>query len=338
MEILELVEDLRTAFDRKKTPGRKPNRNLEVIELAQAGLSIKEIAEKLERSYHSVYPIASLFVTKSGRQKTAPHGSRSKYNSGCRCKDCTTSNAVYARQRRGESHEPLYTKEANQKRNDEIRRLRFDEKWSITKLGVYFGVSRQRIHQIIGRTGRIAENKLTTRKGSHYQQVKEAKDIIEEYSESTAKDIRKITGIPIGIISEARAGLRYYPSKGNSARGMKIEDYVSDVLRANCIENSTTLRSRPFDIILADGRTVEVKSRFMPSKSTKTENFYFFSIRNAEKPDFYILVVVDGNDKDVFVVPSEIVASTGVGFCWPATERSRGRITQYHNRFDLLKG
>lgn len=230
----------------------------------------------------------------------------------------------------------------DQNRFDEMERLRFIEKWSITKIGIFFGVSRQRIHQILGSTGYLAEKPLRPRGVSHSQDVQEARDLIGNETYKSPAELVEETGYSLSIIAEARKDIRCYSQQKMTLMGMKVEDYVSEVLTANGIQNTLAPHSRPYDITLANGKTIEVKSRHKPHKSN-SENFYFFVFKHALKkqkpnPDFYIFAIVR-DEIDLFVVPAKALGvRTALGFVFPKSKKSRkNSMRQYHNRFDLLQ-
>jgi len=120
-------------------------------------------------------------------------------------------------------------------------------------------------------------------------------------------------------------------------KGYKAEEYVSSILNENGIKHRLT-NSRPHDIILENGKNIEVRSRYKTHDNCKSKNFYFFPLsEKLQNPaDFIILVIDDGKEKHCFVIPFSKVKS-GIGFVYPKTRKSRSNWHSYENRWDLLK-
>jgi len=213
-------------------------------------------------------------------------------------------------------------------RNKKIVELRNEKHWTLEKIGIFFGMSRERVRQIIGVDGVKIKIKAF--------RIKAASNIQELDITKTTEELKKITG----KYSINWMGLRHNVSSGNAKLGYDAEEFVSKVLTENGIPNRLT-NSRPVDIILDNGLKLEVKSRSKSQRTKTSKNFYYFPlIRDVVKgnADFYILVI----KKDCFVIPSNVVPiHGGIGFVWPKTTSKIGRFsnwTEYHNRFDLLKG
>ena len=212
-------------------------------------------------------------------------------------------------------------------RNKKIIDLRVNKKWTLDKIGIFFGVSRQRIEQIVGNTDNIKTKAFRIKKAVELQDLDVTK---------TTQEIKEITG----RYSVNWFGLRHPASSGNAKLGYDAEEFVSKVLTDNGIPNKLT-NSRPIDIILDNGLKLEVKSRSKSQPTKTSKNFYYFPlIRDVVKgtADFYILVI----NEDCFVIPSsDVPGHGGIGFVWPKTTSKQGRFsnwTEYHNRVDLLKG
>ena len=213
-------------------------------------------------------------------------------------------------------------------RNKKITELRITEKWTLDKIGIFFGMSRQRVEQIVSREN---IDKIKTKAF----RIKKAVELQDLDVTKTTQEIKEITG----RYSVNWFGLRHPASSGNAKLGYDAEEFVSKVLTENGIPNKLT-SSRPIDIILDNGLKLEIKSRSKSQPTKTSKNFYYFPlIRDVVKgnADFYILVI----NEDCFVIPSNDVPSHGgIGFVWPKTISKQGRFsnwTEYHNRFDLLK-
>lgn len=233
----------------------------------------------------------------------------------------------------------------DKERTKEIRELRFKQKWTLNKIAIFFGVSRERIRQIVGNSGNIGRNKVLPKVARRIMADKELQDKIS--LEDTNKEVIEKLGISNGVIFRLRRGTRHAHASEQTAYGMSIEEEVSRILISHGIENKLMPTNHPYNIELADGRRVEVKSRkstIMRTESGK-QNFYFSlfhdSKRNnkaSDRAEFFILVLP--NDYGLFVVPScKIPERTkGISFCYPEGEGTRkSKFWQYRDRFDLLK-
>ena len=198
-------------------------------------------------------------------------------------------------------------------RNDEIKRLRENEKWSMDKIGMFFGISKQRVHQIIGSTGNYFVS---------YHPEK-ARNFLSIDASKTTDEIKKETG------KKPRwGGIRHRIDSGAAGKGHRTEEYVSKILKEKNINNTLT-NSKPIDIVLDNGLFIEVKGR-----QKNDEDYYFFALARdlkKDKADFYILVI---DDKECFVIPKDKIPPSGsVGITWPTP---LGKWQKYHNMFSLL--
>lgn len=155
----------------------------------------------------------------------------------------------------------------------------------------------------------------------------------------TTPEVCKMFDIGAGKAAELWNGERHATNGKMTKKGMEIEEYVSNILEEKEIKHTLT-NSRPHDIILDDGRTIEIRSRFKTHDNAFSKHFWFFNLQakiKMDKPaDFFILVIVNNGEKDCFVVPSNKVANN-VCFVWPPGKHtSKNNWQQYHNRFDLL--
>jgi hypothetical protein len=208
-------------------------------------------------------------------------------------------------------------------RNKKIIELR--KTWTLEKIAIFFGMSRQRVQQIIGTSKRVEK---------HFSFTK-AVNMLYLDPTKTKKEMQSITGRR--IINWF--GMRHPLEGKNQIQGYEAEEYVSRRLLELGIQNTLT-NSRPIDIVLDNGIKIEVKSRTKPHPNKYSDNLYFFPLAKDVKKniaDFYILVIYE----DCFVIPSsDIPVHGGIGFVWPKTTSKVGKFsnwTEYHNRFDLLK-
>jgi hypothetical protein len=223
-------------------------------------------------------------------------------------------------------------------RLSEIQNLRLNEKWTLDKIGILYGMSRERVRQILGNTGNIAESFINISAGK-----KEMLSFVAiNETDKTTQEFASKYHVHKGVAMAAWRGLRHKIKEGSCAGlGFAIENFVSEELLKNGINHQLT-NSRDVDAILDNGKTIEIKSRHCPCKKMTSKNFYFFPLERSIKkchPDYFILVVVIEDKKDIFIIPKEYIPSHGgVGFCWPTTFLPAHSIySGFHNRYDLLQ-
>jgi len=222
-------------------------------------------------------------------------------------------------------------------RNKEMKRLRFVEKWTADKIAIYYGISRERVFQIVGRGKIDGINRVNPIAARIIQDNKIIQDKLKKIKHLTTGEALKVLGIKGKQLNWN--GERHATNHINMKRGMKIEEDVSKLLDSLGIKHELT-NSRPFDIILDSGATVEIKARFKTHKNKYSENLWFFNIqRNTcaknKMPDYFILVIVRENKNIYFIIPREDVGVKNICFCYPPNTRAK-KWVQYQDRFDLL--
>jgi len=222
-------------------------------------------------------------------------------------------------------------------RNKEMKRLRFVEKWTADKIAIYYGISRERVFQIVGRGKIDGINRVNPVAARITQDNKIIQDNLKKMKHLTTREALKVLGIKGKQLNWS--GERHATNNINMKKGMKIEEDVSKVLDSLGIKHELT-NSRPFDIILDSGATVEIKARFKTHKNKYSKNLWFFNIqRNTcaknKMPDYFILVIVRENKNIYFVIPREDVDVKNISFCYPPNTRAK-KWVQYQDRFDLL--
>lgn len=213
------------------------------------------------------------------------------------------------------------TKPSENERTTQIKRLRFVENWTLQMIADKYGVSRERVRQILGNTGTGFINEFHRK-------------LVTQYS-LTNNRVSEITGLHTSTIMKYRKGMRHDIEGGTVKAGMDIEDYVSESLTKMGITNELKSHHHPFDIELLDGTRIDVKSS-APLKNfpKNTYNFHPPGKEKGEYADFYVCVTSD--TKDIFVIPfHEIKKGTPIRFCFPPKKKG-SKWHKFHNRFDLL--
>lgn len=211
--------------------------------------------------------------------------------------------------------------EEKSERNQKIIALRSEGK-TYEELANIFGVSRQRIQQITGDTGLFS-------------------DIIIKNlgkTKQSAVDISSTTGLSIATVYKKFGNFRLgINDKGGSVyKGKKYEKTVSGKLSSMGIENQLMPNSHPFDILLANGKRIDVKgtSHKMQPASQKTPYYHFKigSNKKIQETDFFILYIEP--DDAYYIFPGNMFPSGHARIYHPPLYKSK--FSFYLNNFSLL--
>jgi DNA-binding CsgD family transcriptional regulator len=216
----------------------------------------------------------------------------------------------------------------NNKRKEEILSMKLKTGLSNEKIGKVFGISRERVRQIIGNTGRRFQSNWRNK-------------IIESCNDLTNDELAQKLNIRSDVVAKHRKGARHEISGGTSKIGADSENYVSLVLKNNGIKHELMHHSHPFDVLLSNGKKADIKSSAnkINPPSALGNPYYVFNVRKEQKKllDFYILLIIP--TKDIFIIPAKNVNSS-IHLVWPPVKFKRfktSKWTKYHNKFDLLK-
>lgn len=217
-------------------------------------------------------------------------------------------------------------------RTDEVRRLRYDQKWTLAEIGKKLGISRERVRQILGNTGYGFKRSVE-------------KEIAINSPDLTTAELADILEIPKSSVSSYRRGIRHRIDLTSSAGvGSLWEERAAE--RLNSLGYATELQPHgaPFDILVNGKCRIDVKvclkQNHSPSLVYIKSPLWGFSIReNRNDTDFYIFII--GPTEDFFVVPSTETPDarlykSGVRFVWPTSRPTMGKYQKFHNRFDLI--
>jgi hypothetical protein len=209
-------------------------------------------------------------------------------------------------------------------RVQEMRRMRFEESKTLQEIADRYGISRERVRQILGNSGQVALGK----KRRTYNENKHLSNSI----------LSGLLGIVKRSIYNYRNGERHEIDGGYAKIGADTEVVVSKKLFSLGIGNKLMPHMHTFDILLDNGIKIDVKSSNpMPmSRLSPMYNFATGVYRKGHYCDFLILFLQDA--KEFFVVPDREITGI-IRFCWPESDYGKkSKWLDYHNRFDLLKG
>lgn len=220
---------------------------------------------------------------------------------------------------------------------------------TLDEIAEKFGISKQRVQQLTGKGFRNRSQK--SKEKSRLRELKRA-EFAAKHLEMTTQEL----AVALGLSPYTHRAHKYWNGARHvinatpeEEKGFAMEEHVSKMLTRKGIPHRLT-NSRPVDIVLADGRTIEVRSRWMPENRGEggrdSENFFFFPMsreRKAGKPlaDIYIFVICQKNwEPDCFIIPATHLPETlAFGFCWPHGRDRGGAInwTKYLDQWDFCR-
>ena len=226
------------------------------------------------------------------------------------------------------------------KRNKEIFEMR-QAGISLEDIGIDFGISRERVRQILTYFCQVNGEKLHISKHYHTKKLFENSDFISSTRDKTNSELANILGISEGFVSTHRAKYRHaVAGDTNLTRGILYEEWVSNKLNELGIDNKLMPFRSPFDILALDTIRIDVKAAYKqwkPPSQKWTSKVYRFSTNKREGIDFYIFVIVETEDS--FVVPIDEFNNhkSAVVFSWPIVKpRKNNKWQKYHEAWHLL--
>lgn len=216
-------------------------------------------------------------------------------------------------------------------RASEMKRLRFEQKWSLQTIADKYGLTRERVRQIVGNSGERFVNAPE-------------KQIILENPDMTTEELSSIVDLSPETVRRYRQGTRYkIDGNSNVAVGTAWEEWAGRQLEqmGHCVKLMPY--GSPFDILVNDKCRIDVKVCLAPREFASLRgminpSWSFSTKKNGNDLDFYMLVIAPA--KDVFIVPAGVVPSggykRGIRFAWPTERPEIGKYQQFHNRYDLI--
>jgi hypothetical protein len=204
--------------------------------------------------------------------------------------------------------------------------LRLEQRRTLQSIASKYGISRERVRQIVGNTGYIGQ------------------EIRDEYIKSqrgkTNDELAEELGLSFVTISRKRSNIHHAVSSDCRPVfvGHKWEEWAHYHLLKNGIKNKLMGYKSPYDIMALGNIFIDVKvtTKTSPtSNKIKSPQYRFRPNINHNKADLYMLIIAP--TEDVFIVPDEIIGNMQqVAFCWPSKRPEIGKIQKYHNRLDLI--
>lgn len=214
-------------------------------------------------------------------------------------------------------------------RKQTMKDMRHKQLMSLQEIADQYGISRERVRQIIGNSGKGYKTQ---------RQI----NIVRGNADKTNSELKALLGIGVsGRYARVRAEARHPIEGGQAALGKIGEDVVSQKLHDNGIKHRQMPHHHPFDILLDGGKKVEVKtafSEFVSNPKQKSTQYRFGVGKNKKGNfcDFFICYIEPTGD--FFIIPNKKIGMIdSLYITWPTQARSWAGWEEYHNRWDLLK-
>lgn len=208
-----------------------------------------------------------------------------------------------------------------------MRHMREVELMTLKEIADEFGISKQRVHQLIGNTG----------SGVKHERLRK---LVIPHPDKTNAALAKELGIQPNTVRGLRAD-RYYNlsprNKGFEGHQVGIEAVANKLILLGMAVRLMPHREA-HDILVNDCHRVCVSYGRVPRHSPSNlcvSPQWGFSVEHKET-DFYAFVTVD---LDMFIVPITAIPRKMklVAFCWPTLRPTIGKFQRWHSRFDLLE-
>lgn len=208
---------------------------------------------------------------------------------------------------------------------------------TLGEIGIFWGISRERVRQIIGNTGREFRREWTKS--------------IAEGKISFMKHRDQLSGV-VGVKKvwkEMWGNFRHSAIGGAVKSGQEFEERAYGILLANGVENSLMPNSFPFDIKTSSGLRIDVKVTNNDVSRHASQNYlgpvyHTGRTKSGKDCDFLFVFVPDENEKTgytYFVIPGfelhHLRGDAHIRIPWPAKTNRVSKWHKYHKRLDLLK-
>ena len=209
-------------------------------------------------------------------------------------------------------------------RNQEMYNLRFTHGKTLQEIASQFGVSRERVRQIIGNTGREFRVNWTKKK-------------FMEYDLEAVSDISSLPGVK--SVWQKVWGSYRHPN--SNSQGIEFEEMGNALLISKGFETKLMPHLHPFDILVNGEIKIDVKHSDFDISTLESQNstgptYPISHLKGGKDCDLFLVFVPLGEEYSAFIIPSyEVAGLDKIRIPWPSGKKP-SKWHKYLNRFDLL--
>lgn len=223
-----------------------------------------------------------------------------------------------------------------EERKNEMHLLHFQNGWTMQEVGDKFGISRERVRQIIGNS-RGARRKLT-------EALALSSNSAWTSTQSLINLANRLVNRPVkSVVRKKIASVHHLPKTGGYLfSGIVAENRISEKLTENGVKHQLMPIRHPFDILTESGKRIDVKSTLKTWNTPRGKTpFYRFAINKHRKEacDYFILFYTP--EEKMWIIPANLMPKVNtVYISTDINDRSwdtSNRWNEWVNRFDLLQ-
>ena len=230
----------------------------------------------------------------------------------------------------------VLTKEQYTTRKIDMERLRKRERWSLQQIADAFGVSRQRVSQILGK------DYVNWRHGK-FQDTLRDPEWLEEHAMLTNDEVAELLGASYGSVNNYRRHC-FHMQKGYHGRNaiwtMIIKKTLKNRFDGLSVELLPNIQLGNMSVT-GDKATANILVRVSDAAKNLPYSlnpmFSFNLVKRVRLNGIadFIICVIEPTD-DLFVIPAGLVGEQErINMVWP-TSWAVGKWQKYHDRFDLI--
>lgn len=217
-------------------------------------------------------------------------------------------------------------------RIDDMLAMRY-KGMTLQVIGAAYGISRQRVRQLIGNTGRTFRSEVLI---SRVEEDPSANP--EDICDEMGMDRRSLYRLGIPIPRHEAAG-------GMLRKGQLGELIVSGKLSYMGIENELMPNRNPYSILTASGIRVDVRTAYHYVKApsivgkSNTHMYKFRVWRKGREHDFadFIVCYIYPLHKSYVIPVSYVHGSENIAISYPILRNEVSKWARWEENFDLLK-
>jgi len=220
-------------------------------------------------------------------------------------------------------------------RNQEMWKLRHIDGWSLSVIGKKYNVSRERVRQIIGNTGKFFRSEWTRKMKASGR-----------FHPQHLSEIKSLPGVQ-RVWEEGWGNERHIARESFLRQHQEFEDYAQQILIENGIDCEVKPSRHPYSIETENGARVDVKighelSQY-PSQHIVYPTYRVPNVCVYNEFDFLMAFIPEGVGYTYFVIPYSAVAHiskntrANLRIPWPCLSGYKSKWHQYHKRIDLIK-